>query len=76
MYFARASTPSPSDAVLRAGRLTTPLRFAGLVAAGTGRKRSGDVRVAAGSLASLALLVVSLRDSGEPSGPRPGLNLS
>lgn len=53
-YFARAEAP---DAVVtRAARVTTPLRMAGLLAAGAGRRRLGNALLMAGSAASLAAL--------------------
>ncbi len=60
VYFARVRAPSAT--VLRAGRLMTPVRVAGLIAAGAGHRRSADRLVAAGSLASLALVAGSLRE--------------
>ncbi len=66
VYFAYARAPSAG--VLRAGRLTTPVRLAGLIAAGTGRRRSGDALVLAGSVGGLVTLVVGLR--GEANRPR------
>lgn len=59
IYFARARPPS--DAILRAGRLTMPLRLAGLVAAGRGWRRPADAMLAAGSVTSLLLLALSVR---------------
>lgn len=54
VYFARIQAPSKT--VLRAGRVTTPLRMAGLVAAGRDRRRTADTLLAAGSLTSMTLL--------------------
>lgn len=54
IYFAR--TQAPSRTVLRAVRLTTPLRLAGLIAAGRGWRRSADTLLATGSLISILLL--------------------
>ncbi len=62
MYFAQLRAPSPT--VVRAGRITTPIRVAGLLAAGTGRRRAANALIAAGSLASLAGLANALNRSG------------
>ena len=51
-YFARAEAPDPT--VTRAARVSTPLRVAGLAAAGAGRRGWGTVLVVAGSLTGLA----------------------
>ncbi len=59
-YFARARPPSA--ALLRAARWTTPVRLAGLMAAGTRRRRSADLLVGGGSLASLGMLFAAARD--------------
>jgi len=58
VFFAR--TQAPSRSVLRAGRLTTPLRLTGLVAAGRGWRRSADTLLATGSLISILLLAYAL----------------
>lgn len=58
-YLARAQPPRP--ALVRAARLTTPVRVTGLICAGRGRRRLAEALVAASSLASLALLATSLR---------------
>jgi len=69
VYLAQADAPDP--AVTRAARITTPLRVAGLIAAGAGRRRWADALVATGSLASLAVLARSaLRGPGPPAGQR------
>ena len=47
VYFGRATAPDPR--VVRAGRVTTPVRVAGLVAAGLGRRRLADALVAGGA---------------------------
>lgn len=52
VYFGRASAPDPS--VMRAARATTPLRIAGLIAAGRRHRRAGSALLATGSLLSLA----------------------
>ncbi len=59
IYFGRADAPDP--AVTRAARLTTPVRVAGLVAAGTGRRRTAGALVALGSGWSLAVVARALR---------------
>jgi len=59
VYFALAQ--APSETVLRAGRLTTPLRLAGLIAAGRGWRRSADTLLATGSLISILLLAYAVR---------------
>ncbi len=69
VYFAR--TQAPSRTVLRAGRLTTPLRLAGLMAAGRGWRRSADALLATGSLISILLLAYALRASHHDDRARP-----
>ena len=59
VYFARTGAPDP--AVTRAARLTTPVRVAGLAAAGNGRRRAGDALVGTGSVASLVAVARSVR---------------
>lgn len=54
VYFSRASAPSAR--IMRAARWTTPLRVAGLVAAGAGHRRVGSALLGAGSSVSLLLL--------------------
>lgn len=54
VYFGRAAPPDA--AIARAARLTTPVRVAGLVAAGLGRRRAADLLVGGGAAASVALL--------------------
>lgn len=66
VYFGQVR--APSAAVMRAGRLTTPARIAGLIAAGAGRRRTADALVAAGSVASLAMLAANLRRGANRSG--------
>lgn len=58
MYFGRAVPPSP--ALVRAARLVTPVRVAGLLAAGAGRRREADVLVLTGAGASVGLLARAL----------------
>jgi hypothetical protein len=73
VWFGTAAAPDP--AFTRAARLTTPVRFAGLLAAGTGRRRVADVLVAGGSLASVAVLARAVQVERtrpvSPSGSRP-----
>jgi phosphatidylglycerophosphate synthase len=59
VWFGRAQPP-PAE-VLHAGRATTALRVAALLAAGRGRRRLGDGLMLAGSLASLAQLAWIVR---------------
>lgn len=58
-YFTRAQRPPA--AILRAGRWTTPVRMAGLLAAGAGHRRGADALVGGGSLASIGLLIATAR---------------
>ena len=69
VYFVR--TQPPSETVLRAGRLTTPLRLAGLIAAGRGWRRSADTLLATGSLISILLLAYALRASHQDDRAHP-----
>ncbi len=69
VYFAR--TQPPSRTVLRAGRLTTPLCLAGLIAAGRGWRWPADALVATGSLISILLLACALRASHQDDRARP-----
>ena len=48
----------------RAGRVTTPVRIAGLIAAGLGRRRLAGALVGGGALWSVAALASALRSSG------------
>ena len=59
LYFGHAEAPDPR--VTRAARLTTPVRVAGLVAAGAGRRRTAGALVAGGSLWSLGAVAAALR---------------
>jgi len=59
VYFGRAEAPDYS--VLRAGRATAPVRAAGLVVAGTGRRRLADQLVVAGSSASVLAVAAAFR---------------
>lgn len=60
VYFGRAR--APADQVMHAARATTVLRSAGIVVAGTGRRRRlADSLTLAGSATSLALLVRTAR---------------
>jgi len=63
VYFSRAQRPSAE--ILRAGRWTTPVRMAGLLAAGAGHRRGADALVGGGSLASIGLLTATAR--GRPA---------
>jgi len=54
-YFGKARAPDP--AMVRAARASTPVRAAGLLAAGLGRPRTADALVTAGSLAGIASVV-------------------
>lgn len=58
VYFGHAEAPEAT--VTRAARLTTPVRVAGLVAAGTGHRRTAGALVAGGSLWSLATVGAAL----------------
>ncbi len=51
VYFGRAEAPAPG--LLRAARLTSPVRAAGLIAAGLRRRRLADALLAGGALGSL-----------------------
>ncbi|HEV2770470.1 MAG TPA: CDP-alcohol phosphatidyltransferase family protein [Solirubrobacteraceae bacterium] len=51
IYFARARRPDPG--VTRAARITTPVRAAGLAAAGAGRSRAAAALLGAGGLGSV-----------------------
>ncbi len=62
VYFARADAPDP--AVTRAARRTTPMRVAGLLAAGAGRRRWGHVLLVTGSVTSLVSLARGARRRG------------
>jgi len=69
VYFGRAHAPDPQ--VVRAARLTTPIRTAGLVAAGTGRRRSADVLVGAGAVWSVLAVARAVRTVHDKR-PTPG----
>jgi phosphatidylglycerophosphate synthase len=69
VYFALAQAPSRT--VRRAGRLSTPLRLAGLIAAGRGWRRPADTLLSAGSLISILLLAYALRASHQDDRARP-----
>lgn len=68
VYFGRAAAPDP--AVTGAARITTPARVAGLVAAGTGRRRLAGLLVGGGSAASVATVGLALIRRG-PGAGRP-----
>jgi hypothetical protein len=57
VYFDRARPPGPT--LLRAGRLLAPVRAAGLILAGCGRRRLGDLLVICGASASALTVVVA-----------------
>lgn len=59
VYFGRARPPG--RAIAGAARLASPVRVAGLVAAGLGRRRAADALVGGGALASIALLAAAAR---------------
>lgn len=59
VYLARAR--APSRRILRAGRVTTPARLAGLVCAAAGRRRTGALLLGGGSATSIGLLVLDAR---------------
>ena len=63
-YVGAARRPDP--ALARAARATTPLRMAGILAAGVGRRRTADALVTAGALAGLAAAAAV----GSPLTPR------
>lgn len=69
-YLGAAVPPPP--AVARAGRRSAPLRAGGLVALTAGRRRTGTVLTAAGSLAGTAALLRA-RERAGPSSDRPPL---
>jgi len=69
VYFVR--TQPPSETVLRAGRLTTPLRLAGLIVAGRGSRRTADTLLATGSVISILLLAYALRANHQDVRARP-----
>ena len=56
-YFGRARAPNRTLA--RAARASTPVRAAGLLAAGLGRPRTADILVSAGALAGIASVVAA-----------------
>lgn len=59
VYFARLSAPDPR--VTQAGRVTTPMRAAGLVAAGLRRRRLANVLLGVGAGWSVAAVARALR---------------
>ncbi|MDX6659848.1 MAG: hypothetical protein QOJ55_670 [Solirubrobacteraceae bacterium] len=61
VYFGRATAPDPR--VTGAARVTTPMRVAGLIAAGLGRRRLAGALVGGGALWSVATLVAALRST-------------
>jgi len=65
VYFGRATAPDP--AVTRAARIVTPVRVAGLVVAGTGRRRLADALVAGGCAWSVGAVARALVSRGAPA---------
>ena len=65
VYFGRATAPDP--AVTRAARIVTPVRVAGLVVAGTGRRRLADALVAGGCAWSVGAVARALASRGAPA---------
>lgn len=61
LYFGRATAPDPR--VTGAARVTTPVRVAGLIAAGLGRRRLAGALVGGGALGSVAALAAALRSA-------------
>jgi hypothetical protein len=59
VYFGRASAPDPR--VTRAGRVTTPVRVAGLIAAGIGQRRLAGALVGGGAAWSVVAVARALR---------------
>lgn len=59
VYFGRAE--APDRRLVRAARITTPVRASGLLAAGAGRARLGTALVAGGCGVSVALVAAELR---------------
>ncbi len=59
VYFGQAAAPDPR--VTRAARVTTPVRVAGLIAAGLGRRRLAGALVGGGAVWSVAALAAALR---------------
>ena len=70
VWFGRAQPPPAG--VLHAARWSTTLRVAGLVTAGTGRRRRGGALLLAGSALSLGLLGRALAASTPAASPSPG----
>jgi len=62
VYFGQADSPDP--AVTRAARVTTPVRAAGLIAAGARHRRLADLLVAGGAAWSVFAVVRALHDRG------------
>ena len=63
VYFGRAVAPDPR--VTGAARLTTPVRVAGLIAAGLGRRRLANALVGGGALWSVAALAAAFRPADD-----------
>lgn len=64
-YFTRLEAPDPAHA--RAARGLTPVRAAGLLAAGGGRRRLADALVTGGAVASLAVHARARRATPDPA---------
>ena len=62
MYFGRARPPARE--VVHAARATSALRLAGFMAAGSGRRRTGDALLVLGSAGSVGLVVRAGRGGG------------
>jgi hypothetical protein len=69
VWFGRAAPPP--EALLHAARWTTALRVAGLVTAGTGRRRLAGALLLAGSGLSLVLLGRAVAASSRAASPSP-----
>lgn len=76
VWFGRADAPDPR--VLHAARVTTPVRVAGLLAAGSGRRRLADLLVGGGAAWSAAtvLIALSAEDRGQPPAPASSASAS
>ncbi len=68
VYFSRAQAPDPR--ITGAARLTTPVRVAGLVAAGLRRRRLADALIGGGALGSIAVTARALSYRPPTSGRR------
>ncbi len=68
VYFGRAS--APSTGVIRAARVSTPIRAGALIAAGLGRRRTADAALITGSAWSVAAVVRAVREEAPLAGAR------